>query len=723
MTPERAFRFSSILLAAAGLSGLVLTGELPLWLAILGGLSLALSGAQAGGYSTLFRLSRRAWNLLMVGAFIGFGVDLLWISQDPLPAGVHFLVILMVNKLLNLEQRKDFLHLYAISLLQLLAAAALTVELWYAAVFVTYLMAAIWTLLLYHLRNEVEERQAVSPAAKESVDPVHQPGPITSRFFWTTNAIAAGAFLLTLAIFFVTPRIGAGFFNKNRVEVVRTSGFSDQVDLGVIGAVKLDQSVVMRVEFPEHKGPPAERLYFRGAAYDLYNGRSWANTLARRRVLGRTPDGAFQVSREGSPGASDRSRADLYQEILIEPLDTSALFGVSFVDVIKGNFLIVQADGMGGLYLPYPPSARFQYGIRSTPDQLAEEDRTAASLTYPAPILEHFLQVPETSPLVAALARDVARQAKTPYEMVAAIERHLRERYQYSLDVGETMVVSPLEEFLFTRKTGYCEHYATAMVIMLRTLGVPARLATGFLPGEWNGFGNYYTVRQRDAHAWVEVFFPRSGWVTFDPTPNVGALGSTQFLSTVGSVIDSVRLKWDRFVIQYSFRDQMVLAQGLRERSDQLRAQARGLWTSLLDRVMSVRSWIGQASQPLGPTWVLVGGLLVGLAVVAFLAFAIRWKGRTAQGSSSLVTARQAAAVRLYGRMLRLLEARGLRKAPGATPLEFAKRVIRERPDVGSRVETLTHLYCRVRFGQAPLTPEDLRRAEDLLTGLRAVKR
>src|SRR5256884_9575328 len=161
MNLERAFRISSILLAASGFTGLILTGELPIGLVGLGAAALALSFMQGAGWNAVwlvFRLSSGAWNAILASAFIAFGVDLLWISQDLLPAGIHFLILLMVNKLLTLQQRKDFLHLYAISLLEILAAAALTVELWYGAVFLAYLLAAIWTLLLYHLRNEAGKR-------------------------------------------------------------------------------------------------------------------------------------------------------------------------------------------------------------------------------------------------------------------------------------------------------------------------------------------------------------------------------------------------------------------------------------------------------------------------------------------------------------------------------------------------------------------------------------
>ncbi len=736
MNQEQAFHVSSILLAAAGFSGLVLTGEMPIGLVFLGSVALLLSLVHAGGIGRaawsdparfLFMLSRRAWNGLAVAAFLAFLADLFWLSRDLLPAGIHFLILLMVNKLFTLQQRKDFLHLYAISLLELLAAAALTVELWYAAVFVAYLLAAIWTLLLYHLRNETEEMRAArsrpeaSPTHQPSqpIDQAHEPGPITARFFWTTNGTAVGALCLTLAIFFVTPRLGAGFFNKNRAEQVRTSGFSEQVDLGAIGTIKLSQSVVMRVEFPDQKGPLTARLYFRGAAYDRYNGRSWTNSLARRHALERTSEG-FVTATTQDNGRVQESRAGLRQEIILDALDTTVLFGASFVDSVRGNFSMVQADGMGALSLPYPPAIRFQYSVLSTPDRLLDEERTLASLAYPDPVNGTFLQLPDLSPRVADLARQVTGQARTPYEKVVAVERHLRERYQYSLEVGPTIPVSPVEDFLFTRKSGYCEHYATAMVVMLRSLGIPARLVTGFLPGEWNDFGHYYTIRQRDAHAWVEVFFPGSGWVTFDPTPSVAPAGSNPVLTVATRVVDSIRLKWDRFIIRYSFRDQVAVAQDVRARGERVREQAWGLLAAVLHWSATLKSRVGPTVR--AADWLLVWGLLVCAGIVVLVKMA--WlKGRANRRHPRLATARQAAAVRFYSRMLTVLEKKGVRKASGATPLEFAKSVNLEWREAGRFVEPLTQLYCRVRFGQAPLLPEDLRQAEELLAGLRAARR
>ncbi|TLY45165.1 MAG: DUF3488 domain-containing protein, partial [Nitrospirae bacterium] len=523
----------------------------------------------------------------------------------------------------------------------------------------------------------------------------------------------------TMAIFFLIPRIGAGFFQKDRVDLIRTSGFSEKVELGVIGAVKLDPTVVMRVELPDQKAPIPEGLYFRGTAYDTYDGRSWANRLAARRILSRTPDGGFMVPSEQTLAVPES--AVLRQEILIEALDTTVLFGVSFVESVKGNFVVAQMDGMRGLYLPYPPSARFQYSVRSIPGRLLEADRAAPSFIYPAFIREHYLQLPDTSPRVAVLAREVTSAASTPYGRARAIEQHLRRSYQYSLDVGTTVSADPVEDFLFTRKTGYCEHYATAMVVLLRTLGIPARLVTGFLPGAWNDFGNYYTIRQQDAHAWVEVYFPRSGWVTFDPTPSVPAVVPSWVWWNIGKIVDSIRLRWDRYVVQYSFRDQMAAAKSLRDRSEKVRSDMSDFVSAVTRGLASARAWLVELARVRG--WDLAMGLAAGTLVIGMvLAVILRGPGLRRQQLDPR-TPRQVAAIQLYSRMLRILQARGLQKSPGATPLEFARQVAREWRDAAPFVRPLTDLYCHVRFGRGSLSSDETRKGHDLLARLRAVRR
>jgi len=721
---EGIFRLGSIVLAGIGFIGLAGTGELPLALVAVIAVVLVLSAVANGGWGKgallekFGQLRPRVCDTLLIVAFLAFIVDLAMLSQDILSAAVRFLIVLMVAKLFTLRQRKDFLHLYAISLLELLASAALTKDLWYAAVFFSYLFVAIWVLLLYHLRNEEEEHRSSRPGPEQGGQSAVISGMLTGRFFWTTNTIALATFCLTFVLFFIIPRIGVGYFQQNRQDLIRTSGFSDRVDLGVIGAVKLDPTVVMRVEFPDHQGPIGERrrLYFRGTAYDTYNGRSWSNRFARRQTSVQTADGFFRI-----PTAQSTFRPPamaLRQEILIEALDTTTLFGVSYMQEVKGAFPAAQTDEMGGFYLSYPFSTRFQYTAISFPELLRKADREMIAADYPKAITKHFLQLPALSPRVRELAERITETSGTSYQKIQAVEQYLKQNYQYTLDVGSGVSKSPTEDFLFTRKTGYCEHYASAMVVLLRTLGIPARLATGFLPGEWNDFGQYYTVRKLDAHAWVEVYFPVSGWMTFDPTPSVIGAPRNPFLTSAGKIIDSVRLRWDRYVIRYNIRDQVAVVQDIRERSEKLRAEVLA-WMSEVGRWS--RSIIGRMGRSVHPGWtaavVLAALLPLGWLVMRLLPRILGGRQRMTHSEP------RAVAIGLYGQMLRLLESHGLSKPPGATPLEFARVVSREWREAAPCVQALTDWYCQARFGPSAMSPHELTLGDELLAGLRTIRR
>jgi hypothetical protein len=523
---ERALRSSAVLLATTGFAGLMLARSIPAWLAAITLAVLLYAVLQILGWKPGRRIgghiSPLAWNALLIGAFFLFVVDLAIISKELLPAGIHFLAVLLNVKLMTLQDRRDYRHLYAISLMSILASAALTTELWYVSVFVLYLLAAIWSLLLYHLTGRTIPptggvSEAVTPLQGSSVSRAPQTASrITGKFFWLTNGIAVFTFAMTLMIFFLLPRISVGIMQKPRGEGLRTTGFSERVDLGMIGSVKEDPQIVMRVELPDQQAAGRERLYLRGIAFDHYNGRSWSNSSRQRRNLGLIDDGTFVVRSVANRKPAALSEP-LRQDILLEPLDTSVLFAAPFAESVSGEFMSVQLDGMTGLHLPYASPSRIRYSVVSREHRLLEAEQASIVLEYAAAVRERYLELPPESDRIGELARRVTDPVSPAYEKTAAVLTHLLTNYTYSLDADTTASNHPIEEFLFSRKTGYCEHYATAMVLMLRSIGIPSRLVTGFLATEWNEFGSYYTVRQRDAHAWVEVFFPQSGWITMDP--------------------------------------------------------------------------------------------------------------------------------------------------------------------------------------------------------------
>ncbi len=727
MPLDQAFRLSSILLATTGFASLTLAIALPPWLLILaaGAFVMALLRIQhTGAISDVvrhFRFSALTWNIFLLLAFAGFWVDLLLISQELLPAGIHFLVLLLVNKLSNLDQRRDFLHLYAISLIALLASASLTRQIWYAPFFFVYLVIGVWTLLLYHLLQEQEEQVERQGNLTKAAQPILSLPHITFRFFWTTNTMAAGAFGLTLLFFFSIPRVGVGFFQNSHGESLRTTGFSEQVDLGVIGPVKQDPSIVMRVELPDYTGNGSTRepLYLRGVAYNRYDGKSWSNSLPHHRMLTELPEGTFTLR---TPGAKPSAPArQLRQEILLEPLDTAVLFGAPFPTAVTGNFLSVQSDLMGSLHLPFPLHTRIQYTAYSSPTGLNAGEKRAAALLYPEFILQQYLQVPAVSAQIVELARRVTQPATSVSHAVTLLHTHLLAHYRYNLDVPSLQSAHPLEDFLLTRKTGYCEHYATAMVVMLRTLGIPARLVTGFLATEWNEFGGYYTVRQRDAHAWVEVYFPQSGWITMDPTPPApDAIGPTWWQSA-NSAMDSIRLKWDRLFVHYSADDQFTVVQGIRESGEAVRTKLSETVRVLSVQGAAILSRMVSTVTPSGfPHITIYVIMAIG---AAYVGMTVLRRSRHGTVQHRTFSAQQQTVITLYTSMLRCCAKRGIVKPASTTSLEFLGQVHERWAEAWPSAMALTQLYTRVRFGQTPLTPEDLATAEALLRKLRTLER
>src|SRR5512141_2327955 len=208
---DRAFTISSVLLAATAFSGLVLVQSVPLWLAFPTVIILIISLLRAEGKGIIRRAMARVtvsatlWNVLLICAFLILLIDLTLVSQDLLPAGIHFLVVLLDIKLLTLQQRHDYRHLYAISLMAILASAALTTDAWFIPIFLLYLLAAVWTLLLYHLTHETDDLSPGITSSSTAAGHAAFPSGITRRFFWLTNGTALMTIAITLTIFFLIP--------------------------------------------------------------------------------------------------------------------------------------------------------------------------------------------------------------------------------------------------------------------------------------------------------------------------------------------------------------------------------------------------------------------------------------------------------------------------------------------------------------------------------------
>jgi transglutaminase-like putative cysteine protease len=688
MTVFMAHELASRLLALAGVLSVAATGDVSRVLSIVALLAIGLSLLQVARKQRPW-LSSSGWNLLNLIILAYFIADLFALSRSLLVAATHFTLLLMINKLFNLRTPRDHLHLYLISLLQVLAAATFTIDIAFALNFILFMMAAIWALLLHNL--VVQSRSYVQQ-------------PFSQRLtipFLQTNLLAGTALITTLALFFLMPRIGAGFSINPISRAHKVSGFSEEVDLGVIGAVKTDRSVVMqaRVDWGGHDDdrPP---LYWRGMAFDHYDGRAWKNSFGKGKRLAKNPGGRIRIVpvRENAPV--------IRQDITLEPLVTDVLFGATQPVEIAGPFRTVRSSVSHALSLTSLRSSPIRYSVYSQAPVLNPEDRARKSVEPSGSVRRFYLQLPPESARLSLLARQITASAETAFEKVNRIENYLKKNYVYSLDVTGGDENDPIGYFLFEDKRGYCEQYATAMALLLRAVGIPTRLVTGFLSGEFNVYGNYYTVRNSDAHAWIEVWFPSSGWIPFDPTPPAPDDGNVSLLAAFMKSVDFVRWTWNRYFVSFSLRDQVETILGAQ-------SQSHGLGERLRNGLARWKSIVQSALHTGGGrflVWVLL--------ILAALGVAIRYRIFRKRGSTaeSDRPARDPAAA-FYYRLLTVLQGLGASKSATDTPNEFIQKLGASR--LVPPLRDVTALYYRVRFGGEPLSPEEVLRIERALDTLR----
>ncbi len=651
---------------------------------------------------------RRLWEVITVVFLVYAVLDLAFLAESFMAAMLHLLVFLLAYKLYNAHSHRDLLDIFLLTFLMLVSSALLTTSLGFLAVFCAYMVLGVWGSILFHLRREADHAMP-----DRSGDALAAPGLVTPGFMWSSLGVAGAALILTLVIFFLIPRLGRTFLPLRGEYGPLATGFSDHVALGVYGTIQNDPTIVMRVSFAEDVVAP-ERLpglRWRGVAFDHFDGRTWELANATRTQVRRARDGQFVV------GAHAPNAPFLSYEVMLEPIGAEVLFGLPRVTAVQGRLANLVVDGAEGLVLPRPPNSRIRYLAVSQPERVREGQlrRAVRSTDYPPRLREAYLQLPAVSPRVRALAQELAAGARTPLEITRRVETYLNENLRYSLELGRQTDLDPLDEFLFERKTGNCEYFAAAMAVLLRAAGVPARVVNGFQRGEWNDVGRYFAVRQRDAHSWVEVYFPGAGWLTFDPSPR--AAFDAQAFSVSGRIsqyFDALRMRWSRYVVDYNVGDQALVAMELRRQSAAFRGRLSLLW----------ETWTPKIRRSLRTTWRNHGSaaLAVGALAVALLIVCRRTRPGDLAAAWLLRVRLRRTPVVFYDRMLRLLARRGYPRPPQSTAREFLERLEAE-PEIRAPAAELTTLYEQVRFGGQPLTPAEGKRAALLLRQLEAAPR
>jgi transglutaminase-like putative cysteine protease len=643
--------------ACAAFASMALSGQLPL--AALGVCVLGLAVALAGRRPLAARVGLSAVLLAGVGLLLGYAV--VRGAMDPIVAACSFAALLNTQRLLTAPSAATDGQVFLTGLLMVAGGAALSGDLLYAP-----------ALLLFSVFSCLSLGLGVVEAATPPGEPVPVRGVLRPL-----GAALAVALVGGLAFFVLFPRLSWNVASR-RVSpglAGASTGFSDTVRLGGTGTLKTSTRPVLRARL--QPDPGVERLdgYWVGRTYESFDGRQWHESP---KVLRTAP--LVYMRETGAPLVHQQLEVlPAYGSQTLVALDTPVQLGNAVGQGLQGNRPVQVSLYRGGEVRFAQPAVGYTYHAYSAVQgKPAGAGQARAGVDGSA---DAYLKLPaQLDARVPELAERVLAGEAEPLAAARKLAAHLKREYRYTLELpGE--VEDPLADFLFSRREGHCEHFATALTVLLRSRGIPARVASGFFGGE--RVEGQYVVRAGDAHAWTQVLVPGRGWVTVDATPDAYRTSQPNallaWLSHGYEVVDAF---WRNRVVDYSFRDQLdfvrTLTRPTRERTP---AGGDAAPPSRL-RLPPAKAW-GAA-------------LLVALATWA----AVHLLGRRGPPSGK---AHPASAL-LDGAEHALRRAR-LERPAGEGLEELAARLAAAAHPLAPPLTRLTRRYLEARFGAQALGP------------------
>lgn len=665
-----------------------------------------------------WQISERLGTVLIVAAlplfyalwkigFFQFG------DTGAMAAGILGRLILSLTaiKMLQRKSDRDWIFLYLMSFFEVLLAAGLSISALYLFSFVLYVFVIVCTIIVF----EIRKTERATRSKMDAPDEPAEPAVFRSRWLPVTAAgLIAVIIVLAVPIFFALPRVGGAGLGGSQSGVSTSTGFSDTVKLGGIGNIQQNNEIVMRVRL-DGANADANGLRWRGLALDTFDNKSWSRSQANSKEP-RQPDERDIIQIDYTSGREGLT----VQTVYLEPLDKPILFALPRLIGVQGNFPVLFKDKHDSVSFNRV-GERISYKVlsdRAEPDaSLLRADRAAYSDSADS----YLALPPDLDPRIAQLAAQAVGNERSRYDKARAIEAYLQNSFGYTLEM-KASGDQPLADFLFNVREGHCEYFATAMAVMLRTQGIATRIVNGFSEGEYNETADVWVVRQRNAHSWVEVYFPgQHAWVTFDPTPFSGqtaGVSAAGIAAQFNKYLEAVETFWIQYFVAYDNQEQ------------------RSLFTSVkrgfADYQAKTTNWMQQAGDRISEWWSDVRGdkgietsaaalgrglLYLAAAMIAVLLFV--WACRRvvrlkvwARLRDRVFGRRNASIVEFYERLIRLLESRGFVRQVHQTPMEFAYAV-----GVPEAVR-VTEKYNRVRFGNIGLSDAEIDEIESELEKL-----
>ena len=622
------------MLASLGLVVLPHAGRLPWWISVFA------FGTGVAHFQLLRHPGWKAPRLLVhfaalagaAGVFLHYGTLL---GKN---AGVALLIVMLTLKLFELRRLRD---------------VVLVIFLSYFLVITNFLFTQTPFIALYMFVTTVAITTALAVAAQ-----AHAVQPVISELRFAT-VLLAQALPVMLVLFVFFPRITGPIWGLPKDAYSGVMGLSDSMSPGAISHLAQSEALAFRVVFSGPAPSPQQR-YWRGPVLWHTDGRIWS------------AGGSASLLRPAETVTQPEGNA-VHQLITLEGQNTRWLVGLD----VPVQVSVPAINTAGSQWLSKRTlSERIRYEVTSYPRYRTgslEPQLREAALQLP----------PKVSRRLQSLARSWRDNAATDREVVdQALDYFHTEPFVYTL-TPPLLGGDAVDEFLFSSRRGFCEHYAAAFVVLMRSAGIPARVVTGYQGGEYNPVGDYWLIRQSDAHAWAEVWLPGAGWERIDPTaavaperieyaPDLGTqpagapvrfqMGEDSLLARgwrrLRYSLDTVNHGWDQWVLSYGPELQ------------------RGVLTVL---GFSRPSWKNMTMALV----LLIGVLLFGIA---------GWMLVKRPAPSDPV-------LRAYAKFCARVARIGIQRAPSEGPWDFSRRIIASRPELAREVNRITELFILLRYG------------------------
>ncbi|MBK8534252.1 MAG: DUF3488 domain-containing transglutaminase family protein [Candidatus Competibacteraceae bacterium] len=624
--------------------------ELPVWLTAL--------FAAVAGWRGFIVIRNQAlpprWLLLILATLAGAGVLLEYRTLLGRDAGVALLTAMTACKLLETSSLRDGVVLVFLGYLLVMSNLLHSQDIPMVAYLLVVIVAMLAAQVMIHRQH----------AGLTALAPL-----------WLAGRMLLLAIPVMLILFVLFPRIPGPLWGLPKDAYEGRTGLSEEMAPGTISALGQSDEVAFRVRFTSAIPPPNQR-YWRGPVLWNFDGRRWTRIeeLPSNVPAPFTPEGAA-----------------VEYTVILEPSNRRWLLALDLPASLPPRTSMTASFQ---LLRNQPVNEVYRYEMRSYP-HYRTGDLTAAERT-------HGLQLPSRgNPRARTLAAEWRQRDSQPESLVNTALALFREQaFYYTLTPPLLMSRDSVDDFLFRTRQGFCEHYASAFVFLMRVGGVPARVVTGYQGGERNDLGGYFIMRQADAHAWAEVWLDGRGWVRIDPTaavapnriqeglyaafPDPGALpfllrrgGNSEWLRQLALSWDSFNIVWNEWVLAYG-----------------------------PDRQKEFLSGLGFGAVDWGEMTVAMITALSGLG----LAYAaLRWRRRYARDP----------VVRAWQRFCVRLARRGLVREADEGPLAFVERVTHCRPDLAQPAGEIGRLYAALRYGPT-ISPAAVRQLQQLVRRFRA---